>query len=88
MSRYVIRLVGQLDSSWSDWFEGFTLSNGADGYTTLTGPVTDQAALHGLLRRVGDLGVALISINIMDDHAVVHPARPITQPTTPKENPS
>lgn len=62
--RYEIRLGGQLDQRWSDWFEGFTLTNQHDGTTTLTGPVVDQAALHGLLRRIGDLGVTLISVNI------------------------
>ncbi|MFM9920429.1 hypothetical protein [Lacisediminihabitans sp. H27-G8] len=60
---YEIRLQGQLDQLWSDWFEGFTLAVDSDGTTTLTGPVTDQAALHGLLRRIGDLGVTLISLN-------------------------
>ncbi|CAN5508033.1 hypothetical protein BH09ACT4_BH09ACT4_02940 [soil metagenome] len=60
---YEIRLQGQLDQRWSDWFEGFTLAIQSDGTTTLTGPVTDQAALHGLLRRVSDLGVTLISVN-------------------------
>jgi hypothetical protein len=65
IGRYQIRLHGQLDESWSDWFEGFTLTNESDGTTTLTGPITDQAALHGLLRRVGDLGVTLISVNVL-----------------------
>ncbi|SDK68383.1 hypothetical protein SAMN05216282_11074 [Cryobacterium psychrotolerans] len=65
LDRYEIRLQGQLDESWSDWFEGFTLANESDGTTTLTGPVTDQAALHGLLRRVGNLGVTLISVNVL-----------------------
>ncbi|QNE47771.1 hypothetical protein F1C58_13275 [Glaciihabitans sp. INWT7] len=60
---YEIRLQGQLDQRWRDWFEGFTLAIESDGTTTLTGPVTDQAALHGLLRRIGDLGVTLISLN-------------------------
>ena len=63
---YEIRLQGQLDQRWSDWFEGFTLAIESDGTTTLTGPVTDQAALHGLLRRVSDLGVTLISVNELD----------------------
>jgi len=62
--RYEIRLHGQLDERWGDWFEGFTLSTQSDGTTTLTGAVVDQAALHGLLRRVGDLGVTLISVNV------------------------
>jgi len=70
MIRYEIRLAGQLDSRWSDWFEGFTLTTSADGFATnLTGPIIDQAALHGLLRRVGDLGMTLISINALDDDA-------------------
>ncbi|TFB98735.1 hypothetical protein E3O42_14970 [Cryobacterium adonitolivorans] len=60
---YEIRLQGRLDDRWGTWFDGFQLSAGSDGTTTLTGPVTDQAALHGLLRRIGDLGVTLISIN-------------------------
>ncbi|MBA8828049.1 hypothetical protein [Alpinimonas psychrophila] len=65
--RYEIRLRGQLDQRWSDWFEGFTLTNQSDGTTILTGPVIDQAALHGLLRRVGDLGVTLISLNVTNN---------------------
>ena len=67
MSRYEIRLGGQLDSRWSEWFEGLTLITDADGFTTLTGLVIDQAALHGLIRRVSDLGVPLISVNILHD---------------------
>ena len=63
---YEIRLQGQLGQRFSDWFEGFTLTNESDGTTTLAGPVTDQAALHGLLRRVGDLGVTLISVNDLE----------------------
>jgi hypothetical protein len=60
---FEIRLDGQLDERWGEWFEGFSLTNEDDGTTTLTGQVVDQAALHGLLRRVGDLGVTLISFN-------------------------
>lgn len=60
---YEIRLQGRFDDRWGTWFDGFQLTAEADGTTTLTGPVTDQAALHGLLRRIGDLGVTLISIN-------------------------
>ena len=67
MRRYEIRLAAQLDAGWSSWFEGFTLTRGAEGSTVLTGTVRDQAALHGVLRRVGDLGVALLSINILND---------------------
>jgi len=68
--RYEIRLDGQLDQRWSEWFEGFTLTTQSDGSTTLTGPVVDQAALHGLLRRVEDLGVTLISVNSTNETKV------------------
>ncbi|MFI7065809.1 hypothetical protein ACIBL3_32755 [Kribbella sp. NPDC050124] len=59
---YEIRLHGRLDSRWSDWFDGLTLTAGADGSTTLRGPVADQAALYGVLQRLRDLGLPLISI--------------------------
>jgi len=59
---YEIRLKGHLDSHWADWFEGLTITMEEDGSTLLTGPVTDQAALHGLLKRIRDLGLTLISI--------------------------
>jgi hypothetical protein len=66
--RYEIRLEGHLASRWSAWFDGFTLTPGADGTTVLTG-VADQAALHGVLRKVADLGVPLISLtSIQGDH--------------------
>jgi len=65
LDRYEIRLQGQLDACWTDWFDGFRLAEEDDGTTTLTGPVVDQAALHGLLRRVGDLGATLISVNVL-----------------------
>jgi hypothetical protein len=74
--RYEIRLEGQLDQRWSDWFEGFTLSNETDGTTVLVGHVIDQAALHGLLRRVSDLGVTLISVNTIDTARPVPPTNP------------
>jgi len=60
---YQIRIKGQLDSQWTDWFDGLTLTLGEDGDTLLTGPVVDQAALHGLLRKVRDTGLTLIAIN-------------------------
>ena len=58
---YQIRITGQLDPRWAEWFEGLTITlDGGD--TLITGPVTDQAALHGLLRRVRDLGMPLVSV--------------------------
>jgi hypothetical protein len=60
---YQIRIKGHLGSQWIDWFEGLTITLEEDGDTLLTGPVVDQAALHGLLKKVRDLGLPLISIN-------------------------
>ena len=59
---YQIRIKGHLDSQWSDWFEGLTISLEDNGDTLLIGPVIDQAALHGLLKKVRDLGMPLISV--------------------------
>jgi hypothetical protein len=59
---YQIRLKGHLDRQWTDWFGGLTLTLEDDSETLLTGPVVDQAALHGLLRKVRDLGIPLLSV--------------------------
>ena len=59
---YQIRVKGQLGPQWTDWFGGLTITPEANGDTLLTGPVVDQAALHGLLRRVRDLGLPLLSV--------------------------
>jgi len=59
---YHIRLKGHLDNHWSDWFEGMTISNQANGETVLAGPLADQAALHGVLNRIRDLGLPLIAV--------------------------
>jgi hypothetical protein len=61
--RYQIRVEGKLDPHWSGWFEGFELAHEADGSTTLTGSVSDGAALFGLIARVRDTGLVLISVN-------------------------
>jgi hypothetical protein len=60
---YEIRLRGHLDDRWSDWFEGLTITLEDNGVTLLTGSVIDQAALHGLLKKVRDLGLPLVSVS-------------------------
>ena len=60
---YEIRIDGHLGSQWSDWFDGLTITLEDDGQTLLTGRVVDQAALHGLLKKLRDLGLPLLSVN-------------------------
>ena len=60
---YQIRIRGHLGRQWTDWFGGMSLALEEDGDTLLTGPVIDQAALYGLLKKVRDLGLALVSVN-------------------------
>jgi hypothetical protein len=72
--RYEIRLTGHLDERWGAWFDGMTVSRAGDGTTVISGPVADQAALHGVLQRVRDLGLPLISVMQVE----VHPSDPTT----------
>ncbi len=60
--RYEIRLTGHLDARWAAWFDGLTVTHEGDGTTLISGPIADQAALHGLLQRVRDLGLPLVSV--------------------------
>ena len=67
---YQIKVKGRLDEHWSEWFDDLTVSYDDQDDTLLTGPVIDQAALHGLLKKVGDLGLRLISVNPAESNVV------------------
>ena len=60
---YHIRIKGHLGGQWTDWFGGLSITQEENGETLLTGPVVDQAALHGVLRKVRDLGMTLLLVN-------------------------
>ena len=74
--RYEIRVKGHLGNRWAAWFDGLTLIHGSDGTTIIEGPVADQAALHGLLQKIRDLGLPLISVNHADPR---HPPAPAAE---------
>ena len=65
---YEIKLRGHLNASWAEWFDGLTITHNSDGTTTLTGEIEDQAALHGFLKKVRDLGLPLISVNFLEQN--------------------
>ena len=70
-SRYQIRIKGHLDSQWSNWFSGMTITLD-NGDTLITGPVVDQAALHGLLKKIRDLGMPLVSVCPVQANEIHH----------------
>ena len=73
---YEIRIKGHLSCHWTDWFDGLTITLEDTGETLLTGPVVDQAALHGVLKKVRDLGMPLVSVNrLPPDEAVASTAQ-------------
>jgi hypothetical protein len=84
--RYEIRVGGHLGSRWAAWFDGLDLTNAAGGTTVISGPVVDQAALHGLLAKLRDLGVPLVSVLRLpqDDQSPL----PDLSHTQPSSNPS
>lgn len=74
---YEIRVGGRLSPRWATWFDGLTLTNEDDGTTVISGPVIDQAALHGLLQKLRDLGLTLLSLTrTAPGEAVEHPISP------------
>jgi hypothetical protein len=75
---YEIRLKGHLDSRWAAWFDGLSLTHDSDGTTGISGPVLDQAALHGLLQKVRDVGIPLVSV------AQIDPDEPDVPTITPR----
>jgi len=79
--RYEIRIQGHLDSRWTGWFDGLSLTHSSDGTTVIRGPVVDQAALHGLLQKVRDIGLPLVSVTHVGREQANEPdveATPIT----------
>jgi hypothetical protein len=70
---YLIRIKGHLGCQWTDWFGGLTIMLEDNGDSLLTGPVVDQAALHGLLKKVRDLGMTLLSVNRLDPDPAERP---------------
>lgn len=63
---YQIRIRGNLGRQWADWFDGLTITLEDDGDTLLAGPVIDQSALHGILKKIRDLGMPLLSVNCVE----------------------
>ena len=79
--RYEIRIRGHLASRWAAWFDGMTLTRQSDGTTSIHGPVIDQAALHGLLHKVRDIGLPLLSVTQLDsDRPALAPPDPTNPP--------
>jgi hypothetical protein len=74
---YEIRLAGHLDARWAAWFDGLTVSRESNGITTISGPIADQTGLHGVLQRVRDLGLPLLSVSQVE---VDPPAVPAIDP--------
>jgi len=73
---YEIRVEGHLGSRWSAWFDGFSLRTADDGTTVMVGPVADQAALHGLLQKLRDVGITLVSLTQISSESSMPNERP------------
>jgi hypothetical protein len=86
MQQYEIRVKGHLGSRWTAWFDGLSLTNEDDGTTIISGPVVDQAALHGLLQKLRDVGIPLVSLSQLLPDAPVAPTMAPPAPRTPEGN--
>jgi len=86
MQQYEIRVKGHLGSRWTAWFDGLSLTNEDDGTTVISGPVVDQAALHGLLHKLRDAGIPLVSLTQLPPGAPRAPTNAPTAPPTKKRN--
>jgi hypothetical protein len=86
--RYEIRLQGRLDPRWAAWFDGLNLTDVSDGTTALRGRVIDQAALHGVLQKVRDTGLPLISVNRLDAEQAHASSNPPRSRRSPRRKPS
>jgi len=73
--RYEIRLEGHLAPRWATWFDDMAVSNQSDGTTVIRGHVTDQAALHGLLQKIRDIGLPLVSVTQVEPDDSTHPGK-------------
>lgn len=73
---YQIKVAGHLDPAWADWFEALTLTHDPDGCTAFTGTLVDQAALHGVLIKIRDLGLSLISVQRLQTYKSNHETPP------------
>ena len=78
--RYEVRVKGHLAGRWAAWFDGLTLTRESDGTTLIEGPVVDQAALHGLLQKVRDTGMPLVSVEYVEQ---AEPTAPASSTATP-----
>lgn len=85
--RYEIRVLGRLDQHWADWFDGFEIVSCGDRDTAMVGRVSDQAALHGFLNKVRDLGLTLVAVTALDlNTAVPNPPQSDTHGRSPSQN--
>jgi len=75
---YRIRVKGALDDKWADWFDGLTIEPAENDEALLIGPVTDQAALHGMLAKIRDLGLTLLSVQMIEENKYVQKEAPLS----------